>query len=331
MSHTLKSIVDGFAKQKILVIGDVILDEYITGRPTRVSREAPVPVLELESKRYIAGGAANPAANVLSLGGRAIQVGVIGEDEAGAQLMRILEAQGIDVSGVVSRADRPTTVKTRILAQMGFRFPQQVTRIDTLTRRPIDGETESRLVELVGEGLADIDAALLSHYDGGLLGPALVQRIRALCSANDVLLTADVQGAFDSFSQLDVIKCNADDARRYLNRELETDDDFSEAARQLHDQLGCRRAAIITRGARGATLAADGESAHCPAPSVSDVFDTVGAGDTAIATLTLALAAGASATDAVRLANIASGIVVRYFGNYTPSQAELRSRIDGEL
>ena len=331
MSQTLKTIVDRFANQKILVIGDLILDEYITGTATRMSREAPVPVLELESKRYIAGGAANPAANIIALGGRAIQVGVVGEDAAGEQLKQILVERGIDASGIIGLADRATTVKTRVLAQMGLRFPQQVTRIDTLSRRPVDDETESRVIDFIGERLADVDAALLSHYDGGLLSPALAQRVRALCAAQGLLLTADVQGNFEAFSGLDVIKCNADDARRYLNRELTTDEDFSEAARQLRDQLGARRAAIITRGADGATLAAKAESAHCPAPSVSDVFDTVGAGDTAIATLTLALSVGAGAAVAVRLANIASGIVVRHFGNYQPSPDEVRRGIDGEL
>ncbi|MCY4063283.1 MAG: PfkB family carbohydrate kinase [Chloroflexi bacterium] len=331
MSTLLKSHVARLADRIVLVIGDVILDEYITGRVTRMSREAPVPVLELESKRYIAGGAANPAANIASLGGRAIQVGIVGEDAPGEQLRQLLVRQGIEAGGLLRRAERPTTVKTRILAQMGLRFPQQVTRIDTVTRQPIDDETESLVVDLASGKLADVNAVLLSHYHGGLLTPSLVRRIRDLCAAYGVLHAADVQGNFDAFSQLDVIKCNADDARRYLNRQLDSDEDFSQAARQLHDRLGIRRATIITRGAAGATLAANGETTHCPAPSVSDVYDTVGAGDTTIATLTLALAAGIDEPEALMLANYASGIVVRHFGNYAPTPAELIRSIDGEL
>ena len=214
---------------------------------------------------------------------------------------------------------------------MGMRFPQQVTRIDTLTRQPIDDETESLMVDFASGKLADVNAVLLSHYHGGLLTPSLVRRIRDLCAAYGVLQTADVQGNFDVFSQLDVIKCNAEDAQRYLNRQLASDEDFSEAARQLHDRLGIRRATIITRGAAGATMAANREITHCPAPSVSDVYDTVGAGDTAIATFTLALAAGVSEHDALMLANYASGIVVRYAGNYAPTPAELIRSIDGGL
>jgi rfaE bifunctional protein kinase chain/domain len=331
MSTPLKSHLASMANRRVLVIGDVILDEYITGRVMRMSREAPVPVLELESKRYIAGGAANPAVNIASLGGRAIQLGLVGEDAPGEQLKQILAERGVETSGIVSSADRPTTVKTRILAQMGLRFPQQVTRIDTLTRRPIDNDTESLLVDHASRRLGDVDAALLSHYHGGLLTPSFVARIRDLCAAFDVLLTADVQGNFQTFSHLDVIKCNAEDAQRYLNRKLATDIEFGEAALQLHDRLAIRRATIITRGDRGATLAANGESAHCPAPLVSDVFDTVGAGDTAIAALTLALAADLHAADAVMLANHASGIVVRSLGNCAPTPAELLRSIDGEL
>ncbi|MYD10113.1 MAG: ribokinase [Chloroflexi bacterium] len=323
MSDRVESQVAGLAGKTVLVIGDVMLDEYITGKPTRMSREAPVPVLELESRRYIAGGSANPAANIVAFGSRAILVGVIGEDDAGARLVQILDDQGIDASGLIRRADRPTTVKTRILAQMGLRFPQQVTRIDTLTRRKIDGETEARILAFAESRLAELDAVLLSHYHGGLLTPALVRRIRELGRGADVLTSADVQGKFDAFGGLDVIKCNAGDAQRYLNRELVSDDDFGRAAQELASALAAARATIITRGSRGATVASEGGIQHCPAPSVSDVYDTVGAGDTAIATATLAMANGSSAMDAVTLANFASGIVVRHLGNYAPTPAEL--------
>ena len=331
MPDQLLSTVARMAGKTILVIGDVMLDEYITGKPTRMSREAPVPVLELESKRYIAGGSANPAANIVSFGSRALQVGVIGEDDAGARLVHILEDQGIDTSGLIRCADRPTTVKTRVLAQMGLRFPQQVTRIDTLTRRPIDEETELQILAYAESRLEKLDAVLLSHYHGGLLTAALVTQIRELFRGSGILITADVQGKFASFGGLDVIKCNADDAQRYLDRELVSDDDFSRAAQELASALGVARAAIITRGSRGATVACDGVIQHCPAPNVSDVFDTVGAGDTAIATTTLAMASGLSAVDAVTLANYASGIVVRHLGNYTPTPAELTRSIQDAL
>lgn len=331
MPNELQSLVASLAKKTVLVIGDVMLDEYIIGKPTRMSREAPVPVLELESRQYIAGGSANPSANIVSLGSRAIQVGVIGADEPGQRLTQILSDQGIDAGGLVTRSDRPTTVKTRILAQMGLRFPQQVTRVDTLTRRLIDGETEGLILEFAHRHINSVDAVLLSHYHGGLLRPSLVSKLRQLCQHEAVLLTADVQGEFEIFRGIDVIKCNAEDAQRYLQRDLASDDDFSWAAQQLCDGLGIVNSAIITRGSQGATLSFENSACHCPAPKISDVFDTVGAGDTAIATTTLALAGGASAPNAVMLANHASGIVVRHLGNYAPSAEELRRSINDDL
>ena len=161
MSTLLKSHVASLAGRTVLVIGDVALDEYITGRVMRMSREAPVPVLELESKRYIAGGAANPAATIVSLGGRAIQVGIVGEDAPGEQLRQLLVDQGIDARGILRRADRPTTVKTRILAQMGLRFPQQVTP-STRSHASIDGKRKRRWSISPTEKLADVNAVLLS-------------------------------------------------------------------------------------------------------------------------------------------------------------------------
>ena len=149
--------------------------------------------LSWKSKRYIAGGSANPAANIVAFGSRAVQVGVIGEDDAGTRLVQTLEDKGIDASGLIRCADRPTTVKTRILAQMGLRFPQQVTRIDTLTRRAIDEETESKIVAFAESRLERVDAVLLSHYHGGLLTPGLIMRIRELCRHCGVLITADLQ------------------------------------------------------------------------------------------------------------------------------------------
>ncbi len=330
MPPTLTECIPHLAGKSVLVIGDVMLDEYITGRATRLSREAPVPVLEFESRHFIAGGAANPAANIVGLGSRAIQIGVVGADEAGERLRDILRTGGIE-SGLVSCAGRPTTVKTRILAQMGLRFPQQITRIDTLTRAPINAETAAQIQEFVFGQISTVDAALLSHYHGGLLTPALVGALRQICAANTVLLTADVQGDFETFAGLDVIKCNADDARRALNRDLVSDVDFSRGALDLHERLGIQRATIITRGAQGATWAEGGRAFHCPAPRVSDVYDTVGAGDTAIATITLGLAGGLSARESVRLANVASGIVVRHLGNYAPTPEQLRQSITPAL
>jgi len=328
MTDRLQALAQNLSGKTVLVLGDVILDEYITGEPTRMSREAPVPVLEHRSTRYIAGGAANPAANIQALGSYALQAGIVGDDEAGERLRSMLRQQGIDTGGLLRDGSRPTTVKTRILAQLGLRFPQQVTRIDQLVRRPISAEIAAELETFVAQQ-SGLDAILLSHYHGGLLKPQLVQALRRHCRQRRLLLSADVQGQFATFAGVDVIKCNAADTKRYLQRELRGDADFSRAAEQLYQQLDLQRAAIITRGQDGATLATAAGSQHIPAPQVSDVYDTVGAGDTAIAVLTLALAAGGSHEDAVRLATVASGIVVRYMGNYCPSLSEVLHALAG--
>jgi D-glycero-beta-D-manno-heptose-7-phosphate kinase len=331
MSTHLKALIPQLANQTILVIGDVILDEYVIGQATRMSREAPIPVLEFESRRTIAGGSANPSANIVALGSQALQVGIIGEDDSGAQLTQVLQSNGIDTTGIITCTDRPTTVKTRIMAQMGLRFPQQVARIDTLSRQPITPKIEQNILNFIKDNITTVNGVLLSHYHGGLLTETLVQHIRDLCHEHQVLITADAQGNFDKFTGMDVIKCNADDASTYLGIELETDDDFSQSARTLYQQLNLKRAMVITRGSDGATLATSDQIYHCPSPDVSDVFDTVGAGDTSIALITLALAREITPQDAVMLANYASGIVVRHVGNYTPSPSELEKSIPNDI
>lgn len=320
----LKSLIPNLAGQRIMVIGDVILDEYLIGTTTRLSREAPVPVLEFQERQLIPGGAANPAANIVSLGSTAIQVGVIGSDSAGTNLRQVLQARGIDTNALVTDSGRPTTVKTRIMAQMGLRFAQQVARLDTLSRVSIPTEVERRVRTIINEQIGTVKAVLLSDYHIGLLTPSLVETVRKLGKSARVLLTADAQGNLEKYAGFGIVKCNADEARAYLRRDLHGDADFAAAALELCKALRLSAGMVITRGGEGATLATgDGQTVHCPAPAVTDVYDTVGAGDTTIAVVTLAVVAGASLEEAATLANYASGIVVRHVGNYTPTLDEL--------
>lgn len=313
------------------MIGDVILDEYLTGTATRMSREAPIPVLEFESRHLIPGGAANPAANIAALGGQVRQIGVIGADEAGAQLRAALVAANIDAAGLVTDPDRPTTVKTRIMAHMGLRFPQQVARMDKLSRAAISAEIERQVCEAVEAGLENVDAVLLSDYHGGLLTPSLVAAVLRMATERGVLLAADAQGELDKYAGFGLVKCNADEASNWLRRDLHTDEDFATAAHELRSRLDLTGAMAITRGGDGITLALahDNHLKHCPAPHVTDVYDTVGAGDTTIAVMTLAVCAGLSYEDAATLANYASGIVVRRVGNYAPTPDDLREAVSG--
>jgi rfaE bifunctional protein kinase chain/domain len=308
----------------VLVVGDVFLDEYLTGKAMRMSREAPVPVLEFESRQWIPGGAANPASNIAALGSTALQVGVVGADDSAANLHEVLHARGISTKYLVTDLSRPTTVKTRIMAHMGLRFPQQLARVDTLSREPITSAVEQQVQTVIKQQMANVDSVLVSDYHTGLLTPSLVEMIRQRTTENRTLLTADAQGELDKYKGFGVVKCNADEARDYLRLNLQSEAEFAQAARDLCQFLSLTLGMVITRGSDGATVAMpDGEALQCPAPAVTDVYDTVGAGDTTIAVLTLAIKAGASLVEAATLANYASGLVVRKVGNYAPKPDEL--------
>ncbi len=326
----LKALVEQLAGLHVLVVGDVFLDEYLIGRSDRLSREAPVPVLEFERRELIPGGAANPAMNVVSLGGKATQVGVIGDDPAGAALCEMLRTRGISPDGLVADPGRPTTTKTRIMAQMGLRFPQQVARIDRIDRRLINGGTEQSVLGCLHALVEHTSAIMVSDYLTGLLTDTVVNEIRDISYHRGLLITADAQGSLGKYSRFDLVKCNADEAQRHLRRSLETDQDFADAGLRLADELDLRGAMLITRGPDGITLVErGGQVSHIRAPHIEDVYDTVGAGDTVLAVVTLALVAGAAYPDAASLANLAAGIVVRRVGNYAPSPDELRAAIAG--
>jgi rfaE bifunctional protein kinase chain/domain len=307
----------------VVVAGDVILDEYLIGRATRLSREAPVPVLAFEQRLLIPGGAGNPAVNLAALGIPVTQVGVVGPDEAGAALAAALSARGVDTSGLVTVSGRATAVKTRIMAHMGLRFPQQVARIDRLEDAPMPVDASLALRQALLTALGTAPVVVFSDYQGGTLSSALIEET----SATQALRVADAQGSFEKYVGFDAIKCNADEAAAFLGRSLSAHADFAEAARNLVDRLSIRRCMVITRGGDGATVATPDSTAHVPAALTSEVYDTVGAGDTAVAMLALGLAAGADAVSAVQLATIASGLVVRRVGNYAPSLDELRQAI----
>jgi len=323
---SLRPLIPRLAGHTVLVVGDVILDEYLIGRAARLSREAPIPVLEFMERRLIPGGAANPAANIAALGSRAIQVGVIGADGGAESTRQALAERGIDTRGLVTDPRRPTTVKTRILAHQGLSFPQQVARIDHIDRTPINGGVEAAVLRQIEACAADADAVLVSDYLSGLLTGAVAAGLRDAGQARKLLLAVDAQGELDKYAGFDVVKCNRAEAAAALNRDLSTDDDVAEAGRILLERLRLGRAMLITRGAEGITVVeAGGQAAHVPqvAGARAEVFDTVGAGDTVIAVLTLALAAGASAVEAATLANVAAGLVVRRVGNYAPPPEEL--------
>ena len=314
--------------RRIVVVGDVFLDEYVVGRATRLSREAPIPVLEFERRFYLPGGAANPSNNVVALGGVARQVGVVGDDEAGQQLLQKLQEARIDVTGVVTDPSRPTTTKTRIVAKGSLRFPQQLARIDHLDRRPVEEDVEGALIAHLEALVPQADAVLISDYRTGVVSEAVVAAVLDVARRHDRLATVDSQGNLQKFHAFDLVKCNRAEAQAVTGRTLFTEDDFQRAGETLLKELGAQ-AVVITRGPEGMSLiGTTQEYTHLPAANRSEVFDVTGAGDTVIAVLTLALAAGIDLLAAALLANYAAGLVVRKLGNATATPEELAWAIE---
>lgn len=332
--HSPHKFIDTMAGKRVIVIGDAMLDEYLYGLATRMSREAPVPVLEFTERRVIPGGAANPAVNAARLGASTTLIGVIGDDAAGQELRSALAERGVDTSWLIVDAARPTIVKQRIMAQMGLRFPQQVARIDRIDRSPLAESQRSAVLDMLLRGLGEqtVDVVLVSDYRSGLIDDVLGREIVQRCSDAGVLLAVDAQGDFDKYVGCSVLKCNADEAASYLGMALHTDAEYAHAAAHLADRLQIGVGVFVTRGAAGVTVGIPPNGAehaqHVPARHVEDVFDTVGAGDTAIAVIALALASGADVTRAAVLANAASGIVVRRLGNYAPTPDEVRAALE---
>lgn len=326
--HNWQEYVARLAGLCVLVVGDVSLDEYLYGRPTRLSREAPVPVLEFARREVVLGAAANPARNMVALGSEAVLVGVVGDDVAGTQLRSAFERDGISGAGLVTIEGRATTSKTRILAEEAPRLPQQVARLDRVERAPLVPADEQRVVRQLAEHIPTVNAVLCSDYQLGLLTPAVVASIRAVCQRQGVLLTVDAQGNSHYYQGVDLFRCNDVEASAALGGEpLRTEDDFRVGLAALRARLGARLV-IVTRGPQGVSLCGEGvDYCHLPAYHMSDVYDTTGAGDTFIAVATLALAARLEPLVVARLANAAAALTVRRFGNAVVAPAELAAAL----
>lgn len=325
---SLSALVPRLAGQRVLVIGDLTLDEYLYGRATRLSREAPIPVLEFLRREVILGGATNPARNIVALGGFATQVGIIGADSEGEQVRALCHAARIDAAGLIVAPERPTTRKTRILADEAPRLPQQVARLDRLERAPLGPADEARVIEALRALVPGHAAVLCSDYQLGLLTPRVVRAVRALCKAHGALFCVDAQGNSRYYSGADLFRCNNREAEAALEQPLRSEADFRRGVGRLRAELDARLV-IVTRGPEGLSLEGDGVGyTHLPALRISEVYDTTGAGDTFVAVATLALAAGIAPVEAAHLANAAAALVVRRFGNAVVTPEELRDALE---
>jgi D-glycero-beta-D-manno-heptose-7-phosphate kinase len=312
------------SERSVIVYGDVMLDEFVWGDVTRISPEAPVPVVDIRRESVHLGGAANVLANLVALGVRASVVGVTGKDSAAERLRAELKEAGASVETLIVDESRPTTLKTRIIAHS-----QLVVRADRERRDPVDEETEERLIEALKKALPEADAFVVSDYDKGAVTPRVLAAILPFAYGRGlpVLIDPKIRN-FDAYRPATLVTPNHHEALRLTNLEDHEDEGLKLAAHLIRGRLDCE-SVLITRGERGMMLL---ESYHEPVyvkTVAREVYDVTGAGDTVIATLSAALAAGASMLEAAILANHAAGIVVGKVGTATVSAEELVHSIAG--
>lgn len=309
--------------RKIVVLGDVMLDEFVWGDVTRISPEAPVPVVNVRRESVHLGGAANVLANLISLGARGSVIGVVGNDGAGERIRTTLRETGASQTDdlLIVDPNRPTTTKTRIIAHN-----QMVVRADRERRVPVENAIAARIVDLVSEALKDADAFLISDYDKGAVTPAILARVLPLAYERLPVLIDPKPRNFDSYRPATLVTPNHHEALRLTNIEEDTDEGLTHAGELIRRRLSCD-AVLITRGDRGMMLLEGKQDPVFVETAAREVYDVTGAGDTVIATLAAGLAAGASMTEAAILANHAAGIVIGKLGTATASVDELLTSI----
>ena len=317
---------DRVAGLRILVLGDVMLDEYVWGTVNRISPEAPIPIVEVHTVTVTPGGAANVAVNLQSLGAEPILMGLVGADETAGRLRRALVEQGISDEYLLVDDGRPTTLKTRIVAH-----GQQMIRADRESRRPVEADLARRIEEQLSGRIADVDAVLISDYGKGFLTEAILGRAIDAAAQRQRPVTVDPKGLqYGKYRRASIVTPNEGEAARASHLEIQSEGDLLEAGRRLLAELDTE-AILITRGEKGMSLFEPGERVHHLPTYAQEVYDVTGAGDTVIATLTLALAAGASYRAASELANRAAGVVVGKVGTASLSLADLERVIDAAI
>ena len=316
-SEILRALRDG----NVLVLGDVMLDEFVWGDVTRISPEAPVPVVDVRRESVHLGGAANVLANLVALGARGSVVGVVGNDAAGERLRTGLCELGT-VDQLVVDETRPSTTKTRIIAHS-----QLVVRADRESRVPVTAKVEDQILTSLKQALKHADAFVISDYDKGVVTPRILREILPLAYEQVPVLVDPKLRNFNSYRPATLVTPNHFEALRMSDSEDQSDDGSLHAAKVIRERLGCD-AVLITRGDRGMMLLEAGDKAVFVETAAREVYDVTGAGDTVIAALAGALASGATMLEAATLANHAAGIVVGKVGTATASADELLATFD---
>jgi D-beta-D-heptose 7-phosphate kinase/D-beta-D-heptose 1-phosphate adenosyltransferase len=322
----VESITGRIGRARVLILGDVMLDEYLFGSVERISPEAPVPVVEVQSDKLLLGGAANVTANIRALDNEPILVGTIGADDAAERVKRLLGEKKVSSDHLVVDRSRQTTIKTRIIAHN-----QQVVRADREDRRDLDSAVEEEVYGRILGAIDSVQALILSDYGKGVITLSLLERVIALCLQKGVFLAVDPKETrFLHYKKVSVITPNHHEAGFAAGRRIRTEDDLLAVGNSLLEKLEAR-SILITRGAQGMSLFQRGVGpTHIPTFARA-VYDVTGAGDTVIATFVSAVCAGADLIEAAIVSNAAAGYTVGQIGTATISRAQLRAELERNL
>ena len=326
----LRSLIGSFSGKRVLVIGDMVADEYLIGRPARISREAPVLILELSEERTVPGGATNVAVNTRTLGAEVFLAGVVGDDLPGRRLRRAISDLDMHQDGLVTDLQRPTSTKTRVMAGSPQIVQQHIVRIDRVDTSEVGEPSKGQILDYVQQVLPTVDAVVLSDYENGVISPDIIKICIPLARQLHKIVVVDSHGSLSRFQGVTALTPNQPEAELSLGITINTLAELNEAGQRLLDVCHAR-GVLITRGSEGMSLFEEGKPPlHLPVhrlDNASEIVDTNGAGDTVAATFTLALTAGASMAGAAYIANAAAALVVRRLGCASNTPQELMSVI----
>ncbi len=329
-SSRLRTLIESFGGKRVLVIGDMVADEYLIGRPTRIAREAPVLILELSEERTVPGGATNVAVNARTLGADVFLAGVVGDDVPGRSLRRAISDLGMHQEGLVADPQRPTSTKTRIMAGSPQIVQQHIVRIDRVDTSEVGEPSKGRMLDYIQHVLPSIDAIIMSDYENGVISPDIIKLCIPMARELHKIVVVDSHGSLSRFQGVTALTPNQPEAELSLGMTISTGDDLHEAGNRLLEGSHAQ-GVLITRGAEGMSLFEAGKAPlHLPIQRLdhaSEIVDTNGAGDTVAATFTLALSSGASMAEAAYIANAAAALVVRRLGCASNTPEELMSAI----
>ena len=317
--------IDDFTKIKVLVIGDLMIDEYLWGSVDRISPEAPVPVVSVQKESHALGGAGNVIHNLVAMGAEVTAIGTAGTGKTGQMIFEKLEDLGIETDGVISEPQRPTTRKTRVIASN-----QQVLRIDKEIKKNINADTLEKLGKIIESKISNASLVIISDYDKGLVTRELVQKIVTLAEKYNILTLADPKSLnFSKYERVSILTPNKKEASLAANMDIKSEKDLFDAGWKIMDQVKLERL-LLTCGKDGMVLFEKGREPYTIESKARQVFDVSGAGDTVISLLGLGLATGGTFKQSASIANVAAGIVVAKIGTATASIDELKRALSDQ-